>query len=160
MDVPSEDVQFVADCAVETDMELYIPDDYVSQTTEKIKLYKELDAMKEDDGIDAFMASLEDRFGPPPEEVKQLSFVVRIRHLAVKMGFEKIVLRQGVMLMYFISDASSAYYKTEQYQRIMSLVASRRIGKVNYKQEQNKLWIKVPGVDSISKAYDILRSLK
>ena len=159
-DVPSEDVQFVADCAVETDMELYIPDDYVSQTTEKIKLYKELDAMKEDDGIDAFMASLEDRFGPPPEEVKQLSFVVRIRHLAVKMGFEKIVLRQGVMLMYFISDASSAYYKTEQYQRIMSLVASRRIGKVNYKQEQNKLWIKVPGVDSISKAYDILRSLK
>ena len=160
VDVPSEDVQFVADCAVETDMELYIPDDYVSQTTEKIKLYKELDAMKEDDGIDAFMASLEDRFGPPPEEVKQLSFVVRIRHLAVKMGFEKIVLRQGVMLMYFISDASSAYYKTEQYQRIMSLVASRRIGKVNYKQEQNKLWIKVPGVDSISKAYDILRSLK
>ena len=156
---PSEDVQFVSDCAVDTDLELFIPDEYISQTTEKIKLYKELDAMKDDDSIEAFMSSLKDRFGEPPEQVRELSYVVKLRHVAVKLGFEKIVLKQGMMLVYFVSDPQSAYYKTDIYQGVMSQIASRRIGKVNYQQEQNKLWVKVPGVDSIRKAYDILYSI-
>ena len=157
---PEEDVQFVADCAVDTDMEIYIPDDYINQATEKIKLYKELDAMKDDDGIDSFLSSLEDRFGPPPEPVKQLSYVVRLRHLAISLGFEKITLKQGMMLMYFVSDPSSAFYRTEKYQRIMSLIASHRNWKVNYQQQNNRLWVKVPRVDSISRAYELLSSLK
>ncbi len=157
---PEEDVQFVSDCAVDTDMELYIPDEYISQATEKIKLYKELDAMTDAGGIDAFLASLEDRFGPPPEQVKQLSYVVRLRHLAVSLGFEKIVLKQGIMLMYFISDPSSAFYRTAKYQRIMNLIAAKRGWKLNYQQENNRLWVKVPRVDTISGAYDLLSSLK
>ena len=159
-EAPQEDLQFVYDCSIDTDMEIFIPDDYVEQVAEKIKLYKELDAMKDDSQTEAFMASLKDRFGEPPEPVRQLSYVVRLRHLAMSLGFEKIVLRQGMMQMHFVSDSKSAYYRTEKYQRIMGLISSRRMGKVNYRQEQNKLWVTVPRVDSISKAYDILASLK
>ena len=156
----TEDMQFVSDCSIDTDMEIYIPDDYVEQTAEKIKLYKELDAMKDDTQIEGFLESLKDRFGEPPEQVLQLSYVVRLRHLAVSLGFEKIVLRQGAMQMHFVSDPKSAYYRTEKYQGIMNAISSRRMGKINYKPEQNKLWVTVPRVNSISRAYEILASFK
>ena len=155
-----EDMIFVSDCSIDTDLEIYIPDDYISQTSEKIRLYKELDAMKTEKETEAFLASLQDRFGVPPEQVIQLSYVVRLRQLAISLGIEKVVLREGVMIIYFISDQNSVFYKTETFQNIMRNISIKRIGKVNYQQEKNKLSVKVLRIDSISKAYSVLLSLK
>ena len=157
---PSEDVQFVSDCVLDTDLELYIPDDYVEQTTEKIRLYKELDSMKDEKQIETFLTSLQDRFGTPPEPVVQLSYVVRLRTLAMKLGFEKIVIKQGIMLMYLISDQKSAYYRTDRFQRLIDRISLGNRGKLVSNQDSTKYWLRVSGVDSISKAYDILKSLE
>lgn len=157
---PSEDVQFVSDCVLDTDLELYIPDDYVEQTTEKIRLYKELDSMKDEKQIETFLTSLQDRFGTPPEPVVQLSYVVRLRTLAMKLGFEKIVIKQGIMLMYLISDQKSAYYRTDRFQRLIDRISLGNRGKLVSNQDNTKYWLRVSGVDSISKAYDILKSLE
>ncbi|MBR4802199.1 MAG: DEAD/DEAH box helicase, partial [Bacteroidales bacterium] len=157
---PSDNVQFVSDCTLDTDLELFIPDDYVSQTTEKIRLYKELDSMKDEKQTEAFLASLQDRFGPPPEQVVQLSYVVRLRNLAMSLGFEKIAIKQGIMLLYFISDPKSAYYRTDRFQRLISRISLNNMGKIVCNQDQTRYWLKVPKVDSISRAYDILLALK
>lgn len=157
---PSDNVQFVSDCTLDTDLELFIPDDYVSQTTEKIRLYKELDSMKDEKQTEAFLASLQDRFGPPPEQVVQLSYVVRLRNLAMSLGFEKIAIKQGVMLLYFISDPKSAYYRTDRFQKLISRISLNNMGKIVCNQDQTRYWLKVPKVDSISRAYDILLALK
>ena len=152
----AEDMQFVADCTLDTDLELYIPDDYVSQTTEKIRLYRELDSLKDDRQIELFLAALQDRFGPPPEQVKELSYVVRLRNLAMDLGFEKIVLKQGVMLLYFISNPQSAYFRTDKFQKLINRISASNQGKLCSNPEHNRYWLKLSGVDSIKQAYDKL----
>lgn len=158
-DIPSgeaEQMQFVSDCTLDTDLELYIPDDYISQTTEKIRLYRELDSLKDDRQIEMFLAALQDRFGPPPEQVKELSYVVRLRNLAMDLGFEKITLKQGVMLLYFISNQQSAYYRTDRFQRLINRISASNQGKLCSNPEHNRYWLKLSGVNSIKQAYDKL----
>ena len=155
-----EDIEYVADCIIDTDLELFIPDEYVSQTSEKIRLYKELDAIKSDDELARFMESLRDRFGDIPEQVSQLSYVVRMRRKAITLGFEKIVIKGGVMLLYFISDVQSAYYRSEIYSQIINNLQRRRVGAVRFNEQQNKLWIRVAEVRSIEQGYKILASLE
>ncbi|MDD2329938.1 MAG: transcription-repair coupling factor, partial [Bacteroidales bacterium] len=104
---PSIVSSFAADCTIETDLDVMIPDEYIGQVSEKIRLYKELDNIKEEERLQRFFASLEDRFGPIPEPFRQLGYVVRLRQLAVQAGFERIVLKNGIMLAYFISDPHS-----------------------------------------------------
>src|SRR5574344_2020035 len=103
---------FITDCTVDTDLEAYIPDDYIPQTTEKIRLYKELDTITSEEEINKFLNILRDRFGEIPPQVMQLAYVVRIRRAALRLGFERIVIKQRRMLLYFVSDQNSAYYKT------------------------------------------------
>ena len=158
-DIPSteaEEMQFVADCTLDTDLELYIPDDYVSQTTEKIRLYRELDSLKDDRQIELFLAALQDRFGPPPEQVKELSYVVRLRNLAMDLGFEKITLKQGVMLLYFISNPQSAYFRTDRFQKLINRISASNQGKLCSNPEHTRYWLKLSGVNSIKQAYDKL----
>ena len=158
-DIPAseaEDMKFVSDCTLDTDLELYIPDDYISQITEKIKLYKELDSLKDEKQIDLFMASLQDRFGPPPEQVKELSYVVRLRNLAMDLGFEKITIKQGVMLLYFISNPQSAYYRTDRFQKLIARISSVNKGKLCSNSDNTRCWLKISGVKSIRQAYDTL----
>ncbi|MBR4804951.1 MAG: transcription-repair coupling factor, partial [Bacteroidales bacterium] len=151
--------QFVSDCTVETDLEIFIPDEYIPQPTEKIKLYKDLDAVKEESDIEPFIESLKDRFGTPPSEVLELANVVRLRLAAVKIGVERIILKSGIMRLYFVSDANSAFYRTELYQKIMGRIATLRGAKLNYKPQEKKLTLTVPGVKSVTAAYGIICSL-
>ena len=92
-----EDQTYVTDCVVDTDLEILIPDTYINITAEKIRLYKELDSISDEASLQRFIADIEDRFGPIPEEFKQLIFVVRLRMAARERGFEKIVLKNGAM---------------------------------------------------------------
>ena len=116
----SGEEEFVADCAVESDMELLLPPDYVPQESERISLYKELDGIERELDLQKFKMNLEDRFGKIPKETAELLRIPRLRYLARRLGIEKIVLKMGQMYMYFVDDSNQAYYKSPMFGRILN----------------------------------------
>ncbi len=149
---------FSSDCTIETDQLALIPDSYIDMTAEKIRIYKELDSLTSDKEIEQMKARLSDRFGPVPEELLRLFDIVRIRQLGRKTGFEKIIIKNGVMIAFFISNPLSQYYRSDVFSRILENISSNpRLFEL--KQNDSKLRIFVRNVDSISKAYNILKKL-
>ena len=150
---------FVSDCTIETDQLALIPDSYIDMTAEKIRIYKELDSLSSDKEIENMKVKLSDRFGALPEEVMRLFDIVRIRQLGQKLGFEKIIIKNGVMIAFFISNQMSQYYKSDRFMKILEGVTLHP--KVfELKQNDNRLRIFSRNVDSISKAYSILQKLQ
>ena len=149
---------FLADCTVDTDMELQIPDEYVSLTAEKIRLYKELDGLTEEAQLQAFLEGLRDRFGPLPPMVLQLAFVVRLRRMAMALGFERIVLKNGMMIVYFIQNPVSTYYSSPLFARILQYIQGQRGYSV--KEHNSKLSVTVGRVDSVEKAFELIKTIK
>ena len=149
---------YVSDCTIETDQLALIPDSYIDMTAEKIRIYKELDSMTSDKELDNLRIRLEDRFGKMPEELQRLFDIVRIRQLGVKLGFEKIIIKNGVMIAFFISNPLSQYYRSDKFAKILENV-SLNPKLFELKQNDNKLRIFSRNVDGISKAYSILKKL-
>ena len=112
--------EFVADTAVESDLELLLPADYVPQESERINLYRELDAIERDADIEAFAARLRDRFGPLPHVTEELLKIPRLRRLARQLGIEKVVLKQGRMYTYFVGENNKAYYQSKAFGRMLA----------------------------------------
>ena len=149
---------YVSDCTIETDQLALIPDSYINMTAEKIRIYKELDSLTSDKDIDSMKKRLTDRFGTIPEELSRLFDIVRIRQLGQKLGFEKIIIKNGVMIAFFISNPLSQYYKSERFSKILeSITLNPR--NFELKQNDSKLRIFVRNIDSISKAYSVLKKL-
>ena len=154
----SADEGFVSDCTIETDQLALIPDSYIDMTAEKIRIYKELDSLNSDKEMEAMKSRLADRFGPVPEELLRLFDIVRIRQLGQKLGFEKIIIKNGVMIAFFISNPLSKYYRSDRFSKILDGISA--FPKLfELKQNDSKLRIFVRNIDSISKAYDILKRL-
>ena len=154
----SSDSGFSSDCTIETDHLALIPDSYIDMTAEKIRLYKELDSLSSEKEIEHMKMKLTDRFGPVPDELSRLFDIVRIRQLGQKMGFEKIIIKNGVMIAFFISNPLSQYYRSDRFSKILENISlNPRLFEL--KQNDSKLRIFVRNVDSISKAYDILNKL-
>lgn len=151
--------EYVSDCTIDTDLEILIPDDYVSITAEKIRLYKELDAVENEKELSAFMDSVKDRFGPVPEQVKELADTVRLRWLAMELGFEKIVLKNGMLIAYFVSNQMSGYYKSAKFAGVMGFLQKQN-RRFEMKQQNEKLYIIVKRVESIEKAYKLFLEMK
>ena len=153
------DEKYVDDCTIETDRPAFIPDNYIDVTAEKIRIYKVLDSLTEDREIDRIGSQLEDRFGPLPEEVKNLINVVKIRNLGAQLGFEKIIVKNGMQIMFFISNPISPYYKSKVFERAMTAV---NIYSADFKlnQDGGKLRTVSRGVDSLDKALEILKRLQ
>ncbi|MBQ6710470.1 MAG: transcription-repair coupling factor [Bacteroidales bacterium] len=149
---------YVSDCTIETDQLALIPDSYIDMTAEKIRIYKELDSMTSDKELDNLRIRLEDRFGKMPEELQRLFGIVRIRQLGIKLGFEKIIIKNGVMIAFFISNPLSQYYRSDKFSKILENV-SLNPKLFELKQNDNKLRIFSRNVDGISKAYSILKKL-
>ena len=149
---------YVSDCTIETDQLALIPDSYIDMTAEKIRIYKELDSMTSDKELDNLRIRLEDRFGKMPEELQRLFDIVRIRQLGVKLGFEKIIIKNGVMIAFFISNPLSQYYRSDKFAKILENV-SLNPKLFELKQNDNKLRIFSRNVDGIAKAYSILKKL-
>ena len=149
---------YVSDCTIETDQLALIPDSYIDMTAEKIRIYKELDSMTSDKELDNLRIRLEDRFGKMPEELQRLFDIVRIRQLGIKFGFEKIIIKNGVMIAFFISNPLSQYYRSDKFAKILENV-SLNPKLFELKQNDNKLRIFSRNVDGISKAYSILKKL-
>ena len=151
--------KFVEDCTIETDRPAFIPDNYIDITAEKIRIYKILDSLTEDREIDRIALQLEDRFGPLPEEVKNLVNVVKIRNLGAQLGFEKIIVKNGMQIMFFVSNPMSPFYKSKLFERAMAAV---NIYSADFKlnQDGGKLRTVTRGVDSLDKALLILKKLQ
>ena len=149
---------YVSDCTIETDQLALIPDSYIDVTAEKIRIYKELDSMTSEKEMEMMKSRLADRFGTLPEELLRLFDIVKIRQLGQKLGFEKIIVKNGVMIAFFISNPMSKYYKSDRFSKILeSLSAHPKLFEL--KQNDSKLRIFVRNIDSISKAYEILMRL-
>lgn len=112
-------LQYVKDCVLETDLEVRIPDDYVNNVAERLSLYQEMDNLKSETELDQFANQLIDRFGPLPREVKELILSFRLRWLAEKMGLERLVIKSGKMVGYFITNAQSPFYETEVFTQVL-----------------------------------------
>lgn len=151
--------RYLTDCVIDTDLELLIPDSYISQVSEKIRLYKELDAMSGEDEISDFIAGLRDRFGELPEQLVQLINVVRLKREAIALGFERIVIKNGIMLAYFISNQSSDYYKSVLFSDILNYINGRKAD-FRIKEQNDRLFLRVEGVETMGKAYNLLLKMR
>ena len=144
------------DTQVDTDLEMMIPDTYVNVPSEKIRLYKELDGIKSEDLLKRFTANLADRFGSPiPTPVLELIDVVRLRMMASKMGIERIVLKNNVMLAYFIADRNHPFFQSAAFDAILQQMAARRAG-ISLLENNGKLYFKVPDIRSVKAAAQVL----
>ena len=153
---PFPPLSYELDTVVETDLELMIPDFYVNVPSEKIRLYKELDSIKSEDLLKRFTANLADRFGSPiPVPVLELIDVVRLRMMASKLGIERIVLKNNVMLAFFIADRNHPFFQSDVFDSILQQIASRRAG-ISLLENNGKLYFKVPEIRSVQAAAKVI----
>ena len=113
---------YVADCSLETDLEMCFPDSYVPSSSERMLLYRELDNLKDDEEVERFRMRLIDRFGKVPKEGEELLKVVKLRREGKQMGVERIVMKQGRMNLYLVSNADSPYYQSETFGKILHYI--------------------------------------
>ena len=149
---------WVSDCYIDTDIEACIPDDYINVPKEKMRLYRELDNMKSAALIDGFVAEMTDRFGPIPPQLEELINIVRLRQAALELGFEKIILRGGGMLAYFVSNQNSTYYNSRTFGAILDYI-QRSPRKYQIVQRPNSLFVKCENISSVKKAVDLLQEM-
>ena len=149
---------FISDCTIETDQLALIPDTYIDMTAEKIRIYKELDSLTSDKEIENLKSKLSDRFGTLPEEVLRLFDIVKIRQLGQKLGFEKIIIKNGVMIAFFISNPLSQYYKSDRFSKVLENITMNP-NLFELKQNDSKLRIFARNIYTISKAYNMLLKL-
>ena len=150
---------FVTDCTIDTDQAALIPDSFIDVTAEKIRIYKQLDSMVSEKEIDRFRTQMADRFGSLPDEVENLIGVVKIRNLGSSLGFEKIIIKNGMMLFFFISNPLSPYFKSAVFKQVFLRVGEHP-GLFTLKQVEGKLKIVSRGVDSIPAALSVLKKLQ
>lgn len=150
--------EFVEDCAVESDLPMFFPDTYVPTSSERMLLYRELDNISDDDSLKAYRQRIVDRFGPVPREGEELMQVVLVRRLGRKLGCEKIMLRQGVMSMQFVSNQSSPFYQGKTFGRIIKYVMDNP-RRCNFKDSKGHRLIKISDVPSVAEAVKVLKSM-
>ena len=149
---------FVADCALESDLEMYFPDQYVPSDSERMLLYRELDNMRNDQELAAYRERLIDRFGPVPPCGEELMRVVSLRRLGKQLGCEKIMLKQGRMFLYFVSRADSPYYQSEAFGRIISY-ATTNVRRCNLREQNGKRSMVITDVPTVGEAVRVLTAI-
>ncbi len=147
----------VPDCVIETDLEILIPDNYISSTTERLQLYSTLDNIPDEEGLGKFSKSLKDRFGVYPVPVEQLINSVRLRWLGELLGFEKISLKNGKLRLHFISG-NEDYFKSPVFGKILALV-QQHSKTCRMKDTAGKLILTVENIGSVESALEILQPL-
>ncbi len=156
-DLFTEDTQrpFVHFTQIDTDLELYIPDDYVTNITERYNLYTELSKIEDEAQIKAFELSLKDRFGPVPEPVKTMLSVLRLQWVAKKLGFEKLSFKKGVVRGYFIPNKQSAFFDSLMFNKILHF-AQMHPRLCNLKEVKNSLRIAFDNLKTVDEAVEML----
>jgi transcription-repair coupling factor (superfamily II helicase) len=144
-------VVYVKDCQIETDLEIMIPDQYITNITERLNLYKELDSLETEEELVSFRNRLNDRFGNVPEQTVALIDAIRLRRLARKIGFERLVLRKGRLTCFFPENEASQYFQSPQFTAILEYIKSNPPD-CRMKEEKNRLILVFRDVESIRDA--------
>ena len=150
--------RFYTDCHIDTDLELLFPDHYVSSISERVELYRKLDAIRDEKDLASFREMLVDRFGDLPAPSEELLKVVQLRWLAQRTGVEKIVLKKNVLITYFVSNPESPFYRSERFKEVIRKIQSNP-GIFRLREDQEKLSLRSDQVDSVEAAYQIIQRL-
>jgi transcription-repair coupling factor (superfamily II helicase) len=153
-----DDREFVTDCQIDTDLSLLFPDAYIENGAERLRLYRLLDSIETGDGLGRFEQELQDRFGPIPDVTTELINVVRLRWMANRLGFEKIILKKGLMIMHFVSNPDASYYASATFKRVLAFVQEQG-RQFRMKESSGKLTLSTDPVDSVSAAIGILQKI-
>ena len=149
---------YVADCTIESDLEMYFPEVYVASSSERMLLYRELDNIRNEQELDAYRRRLKDRFGEPPPVAEALLQVVPLRRLGMQLGCEKIMLKQGRMFLYFVGNAKSSYYQSEVFGQILDFIG-RNVRRCSLREQNGKRSMVVADVPSVGEAVRVLMSM-
>ena len=152
------DMEFVADCSVESDMELLLPPDYVPQESERISLYKELDGIERELDLQNFKLRLEDRFGQIPKVTAELLRIPRLRYLARQLGIEKVILKQQSMYLYFVDETNKAYYQSPMFGRILNFYQAHP-RRCRLREKNGRRSLAITDVPTVEEAVDILHQI-
>ena len=150
--------EYVADVTVETDLEIMFSDEYVSNIPERIRLYKELNEIKDETVLAAYETHITDRFGPLPPPARALLDIVRLKWVSSRIGIEKVILKNNSLFANFVTDQSSQYYRSPLFVSVMNFV-NRKKGNLTVKQNNNKLSLSVSGITSVSQARDLFANI-
>ena len=153
-----EQMRFIDDAHIDIEVEAALPDAYVSQQAERLKLYRELDSTKDEEALQAFERRLADRFGPLPRAAKELLNVVRLRWEAIRLGMERVKVKNGLMIVHFVGEENSPYYKSENFMALLQRV-TRHPDRFVLKQHNNRLAMTVRNVKDVEDAYKTLQQL-
>ena len=155
----NDEKEYVADCVIESDMELLLPSSYVPQESERIILYKELDSIEREIDLQAFKERLVDRFGKIPPETAELLRVPRLRRLARQLGIEKVSLKQERMYLYFVDESNKAYYQSPMFGKIINFM-QQNARRCNIRENNNRRSISIAMVTTVEAAVDILTTIQ
>ena len=153
-----EQMRFIDDAHIDIEVEAALPDAYVSQQAERLKLYRELDSTKDEEALQAFESRLADRFGPLPRATKELLNVVRLRWEAIRLGMERVKVKNGLMIVHFVGEENSPFYKSEAFMTLLQRV-TQRPDRFVLKQHNNRLAMTVRNVKDVEDAYKTLQQL-
>ena len=150
--------EFVEDCAIESDLEMYFPDNYVPGSSERMLLYRELDNINDDNDLEAYRQRLIDRFGEIPHEGLELMQVVPLRRLGKRLGCEKISLKQGKMNMQFVANPESAYYQSRTFSAVINYVGNHP-RRCDFKQVGTRRLLTICEIPTVEAAVSVLREM-
>ena len=150
--------EFVEDCAIESDLEMYFPDNYVPGSSERMLLYRELDNINDDNNLEAYRQRLIDRFGEIPHEGLELMQVVPLRRLGKRLGCEKISLKQGKMNMQFVANPESAYYQSRTFSAVINYVGNHP-RRCDFKQVGTRRLLTISEIPTVEAAVSVLREM-
>ena len=153
-----EQMRFIDDAHIDIEVEAALPDAYVSQQAERLKLYRELDSTKDEEALQAFESRLADRFGSLPRAAKELLNVVRLRWEAIRLGMERVKVKNGLMIVHFVGEENSPFYKSEAFMTLLQRI-TQRPDRFVLKQHNNRLAMTVRNVKDVEDAYKTLQQL-
>jgi transcription-repair coupling factor (superfamily II helicase) len=153
-----EKKDFVKDCQLETDLEILIPDEYISNIAERLTIYREMDELEDEAQIELYKLKLKDRFGEVPTPTNELFNALILRKLAKKIGFEKLVLKQQKLIGYFIANQDSAFYQSNTFTNVLRYVqANQKL--CSMKERNDKLTLVFENVKTIKQANQLLEPI-
>ena len=155
-----EEIRYINDCQITSDLQIGFPEDYISDNTERLKLYKQLDSITDEEKLEEYKVQLIDRFGELPKHTNELLNIVILRQTALKLGIEKIILKQGAFICYFVGDKKSAFYDSDLFKiKILTFVATNQ-QQCEMKEKNEKLILRFNKISSIEKALSTLKKIK
>ncbi len=156
--IQKHEMHYTTDCVIDTDLEIHIPDEYVSNIAERIRLYRKLDSITQENELIKFQNDLVDRFGPLPLPTLELLRIVELRWLAERLGFEKLIIKNNRLIAYFIADKDSYFFRSDTFIKILNFI-QKNPSLFRMKEGKDKLAMTIDNINKVETAFSILNQL-